>query len=437
MQEENIVSQIKHLYNTKSIQVFCHECIPRILSKSYENGIPFMESLLDSIFDICLTGMRESSPVTQRDINKCNYIFQENDLAINCKSCQHDETCVLCIDCYENGDHKEHEVYCHVTMPGGVCDCGDEEAWDPSGFCEKHRKRSAETETSKDVETFDEEELERAVRSLPENERRLVSEIYKALVQCMNDFAQRTIESFCLQSVQSQGRTEILHYSKSLETCAEETSTAEQVDAKIFHVRISNDDVHSDEQLVQSLLSKNIELARQLTHAIDTNGSSLIRSHLDIREAKQCMEMFKLEGWHVSIISDRRLAQEKCIIAIIRFIKRFCQSSLAHRVLFCEQAFAWGNQILTSIQSRQQSPIKIWLQADPYLRKEIVLELYGMYLLLQSEKALKIAFSFTFIHVYERLMIKYLNGIGTRNESISQYGVRIFTTSSIVVMLQK
>ncbi|KAJ0398638.1 hypothetical protein ATCC90586_002916 [Pythium insidiosum] len=68
----------------------------------------------------------------------CGYLFQRNDIAFNCRTCQLDETCVLCLKCYQNGNHDGHDIYFHRTQPGGMCDCGDAEAWDPDGFCIYH-----------------------------------------------------------------------------------------------------------------------------------------------------------------------------------------------------------------------------------------------------------------------------------------------------------
>ncbi|CAM9782916.1 unnamed protein product, partial [Choristocarpus tenellus] len=68
----------------------------------------------------------------------CQYAFKKNDIVWICKACQSDETCVLCNECFRNSDHRGHEVYFYHAQAGGCCDCGDPDAWDPSGFCHKH-----------------------------------------------------------------------------------------------------------------------------------------------------------------------------------------------------------------------------------------------------------------------------------------------------------
>ncbi|CAN0502752.1 unnamed protein product, partial [Discosporangium mesarthrocarpum] len=34
-------------------------------------------------------------------------------------------------------------VYFHRTLPGGCCDCGDEEAWAQEGCCSRHRRKTS------------------------------------------------------------------------------------------------------------------------------------------------------------------------------------------------------------------------------------------------------------------------------------------------------
>jgi hypothetical protein len=87
----------------------------------------------------------------------CGYVFRRGDIAWNCRTCQTDPTCVLCDNCFRESDHVGHEVLFHRTSPGGCCDCGDLEAWNPKGMCSRHRPPPQEEE---EEEKEDEEEEE-------------------------------------------------------------------------------------------------------------------------------------------------------------------------------------------------------------------------------------------------------------------------------------
>jgi hypothetical protein len=68
----------------------------------------------------------------------CQYAFRKNDIVWICRTCQADETCVLCNSCYRGSNHAGHEVFFYHAQAGGCCDCGDPDAWAASGFCKEH-----------------------------------------------------------------------------------------------------------------------------------------------------------------------------------------------------------------------------------------------------------------------------------------------------------
>jgi hypothetical protein len=68
----------------------------------------------------------------------CQHPFKRNDIVWVCRTCQADETCVLCHNCYTQSNHVGHDVAFYHAQAGGCCDCGDPDAWDPAGFCPHH-----------------------------------------------------------------------------------------------------------------------------------------------------------------------------------------------------------------------------------------------------------------------------------------------------------
>ncbi|KAI7510502.1 hypothetical protein KC347_g4270 [Hortaea werneckii] len=81
----------------------------------------------------------------------CGHIFKAGESTYSCKTCQADDTCVLCARCFEASDHEGHLVFVSVS-PGnsGCCDCGDLEAWRKEVICSIH---TAGVEESKTPET--------------------------------------------------------------------------------------------------------------------------------------------------------------------------------------------------------------------------------------------------------------------------------------------
>ncbi|XP_074561564.1 E3 ubiquitin-protein ligase PRT6-like isoform X2 [Curcuma longa] len=67
----------------------------------------------------------------------CGSIWGPTELAYRCRTCESDPTCAICVPCFLNGNHKDHD-YSIMYTNGGCCDCGDETAWKIEGFCSEH-----------------------------------------------------------------------------------------------------------------------------------------------------------------------------------------------------------------------------------------------------------------------------------------------------------
>ncbi|XP_010256932.1 PREDICTED: E3 ubiquitin-protein ligase PRT6 isoform X2 [Nelumbo nucifera] len=68
----------------------------------------------------------------------CGAVWGQNDIAYRCRTCENDPTCAICVPCFQNGNHKDHD-YSIIYTGGGCCDCGDVTAWKREGFCSKHK----------------------------------------------------------------------------------------------------------------------------------------------------------------------------------------------------------------------------------------------------------------------------------------------------------
>ncbi|KAJ4970512.1 hypothetical protein NE237_003611 [Protea cynaroides] len=67
----------------------------------------------------------------------CGAVWGHNDIRYHCRTCEHDQTCAICVPCFQNGNHKDHDYFIKYTG-SGCCDCGDVTAWKREGFCSKH-----------------------------------------------------------------------------------------------------------------------------------------------------------------------------------------------------------------------------------------------------------------------------------------------------------
>lgn len=66
-------------------------------------------------------------PLEMGERRVCQHPFKKNDIVWVCRTCQADETCVLCHACFSQSDHENHDVSFYHAQAGGCCDCGDPE----------------------------------------------------------------------------------------------------------------------------------------------------------------------------------------------------------------------------------------------------------------------------------------------------------------------
>ncbi|CCH62496.1 hypothetical protein TBLA_0H02100 [Henningerozyma blattae CBS 6284] len=67
----------------------------------------------------------------------CSRKFRIGEPIYRCQECGSDDTCVLCIHCFNPNDHVNHHVYTNICtdVTSGICDCGDHEAWKSELHC--------------------------------------------------------------------------------------------------------------------------------------------------------------------------------------------------------------------------------------------------------------------------------------------------------------
>lgn len=84
------------------------------------------------------TALKNLSKMSLGQRGVCGAVWGNDDVAYRCRTCEHDPTCAICVPCFQNGNHKDHD-FSIIYTGGGCCDCGDVTAWKREGFCSKHK----------------------------------------------------------------------------------------------------------------------------------------------------------------------------------------------------------------------------------------------------------------------------------------------------------
>ncbi|KAE8903480.1 hypothetical protein PF003_g12245 [Phytophthora fragariae] len=106
--------------------------------------------------------------------------------------------------------------------------------------------------------------------SLPEDVVNVAVALFTGIVDFCVEMAKRSMQVFDAEFVDAQGLRTLEELRRRVQERGDSMDDAQRLE-KQFHVRICNDDVHWDEDLISSLSKKCISVVGDLVCAIDSN----------------------------------------------------------------------------------------------------------------------------------------------------------------------
>ncbi|OQS04124.1 importin alpha-2 subunit [Thraustotheca clavata] len=117
--------------------------LSQLLVQVPENGLESLLRLLELIladgnanFDTFLA--TRANLYGQASRSKCEEVWNGDHIAYRCRTCGLSDSSCMCVHCFDPAQHENHDYRIYRCSYGGCCDCGDELAWKPSGFCRTH-----------------------------------------------------------------------------------------------------------------------------------------------------------------------------------------------------------------------------------------------------------------------------------------------------------
>ncbi|KAG5178523.1 hypothetical protein JKP88DRAFT_261312 [Tribonema minus] len=437
----------------------------------------------------CLDGLQGS---TTRRI--CGYVFKRGDIAWNCLTCQCDPTAVqetttrevagaLCIcvalihaiinpnhfpsfpavqlqqcdSCFRQSSHVGHKVFFHRTNAGGCCDCGDEEAWATDGCCPTHSAAAATVDP---------------LASLPP----LLLTGARATVRAILDFA-TTVVWDCVHSFEGAERNRWLKPSKSAAAAVEGEGEGAAGGAPVLVVRLHNDDVHTFDHVISVLvqLSVGVRTAAALARMVDEGGHALIVEG-SASEVVENVNKLKAQGLLASAAPKTHLQREERLGRALAWLDAFGSRSeglcrlIAQELVRAQdvcspqlQPETPRSSTILAISQRAPAaaaaspgaaaptlssdadpplfspfpacPLLLLMLADPLLLKQQRSAAHALFMRLLTDAAFKRAFAAAFGRAFRALHALFARGVGTSSESLFGFSVQIFTTPSLVQLL--
>ena len=135
---------------------------------------------LDQVFDtdfvtdfykISLNSVNKNQMFRHQGRN-CGRKFKVGEPLYRCQECGYDDTCVLCIHCFNPKDHENHHIYVDICndYTSGICDCGDEEAWHNKLHCKADEEDKIENADTVNANNDNNDEIMTDIQDTDVNE---------------------------------------------------------------------------------------------------------------------------------------------------------------------------------------------------------------------------------------------------------------------------
>lgn len=256
----------------------------------------------------------------------CARTFKKGDPVFQCQDCSYDETCVLCVDCFNPSDHQDHSVFSYYSrgISSGMCDCGDPEAFVVPLNC-KCQTDSLELE------------------NIPpdfEQSLRLTIQICLDYILDVTNFSIQTLP-FIHDHIDTPGSplTSLRLSNYSSLPSGRYGGAVDTNSSNLWYLVLWNDENHTVDQALQAILAATKlakPRAQALTQIISEQGKAIILEKSSYSELLVPLRNAQLNGLVATICSARDYMKESMVEIVFAWL----------------QSLAEGNTLLSSMSSK-------------------------------------------------------------------------------------
>lgn len=279
----------------------------------------------------------------------CSRIFRKGEPIYRCLTCGYDDTCALCSHCYQPEFHQGHKVHITICLRenGGVCDCGDPEAWVNEFHCPYASKDGDSTE----IRNSD----------LPEELVESFSATIGVLLDFVIDIMSRSDLQYLPHESMDQRFIEYYSMASGLDSLAygyQESEAIEDINSPDYFLMVYNDQIRHYRDAIQRirLASKRVQdFAIMVTDRVQSYGKGRVVSSKNIAHLQERQKILAATGLATSIRSHRDVFREDMCDEILVWINSLTESEMFKtynqaKNLFCI-AFCsrWKSGLKTSV----------------------------------------------------------------------------------------
>ncbi|KAG8936929.1 hypothetical protein FRC02_010019 [Tulasnella sp. 418] len=376
----------------------------------------------------------------------CGRIFKKGDSCYRCRDCGLDDSTVLCAQCFSSSIHAGHNVSFYIAVqPGGVCDCGETEAWKQNIHCSLHpvpessNHGTPKSNPNRSAAIVDQWAI-RNRATVPHELREFMSRT----VAYALDFVLDTLDFSPDEMSVPQNEQDL-----------KKQPTADPVATDLFAIVVWNDEKHSFDECAQHIKDAtgcSLEDATETTTKIDQEGRDIVQISSQIPLVLSTARQIANIDMAVTVRRAYDTFREQVSAVIVEWLVDLMQCRLANdaiilREVVAAEVYAPRKKDSSSLSSNQEATkvlaeikdaarldwlllyhVRLWKRARLNLKHILV-----SMLTINHEHRLTVAVHFS--NVYHRIIDAYLLVDREAETSIKYFAVQIFTIPSVAAYI--
>ncbi|EAZ63950.2 ubiquitin-protein ligase E3 component N-recognin-1 (N-end-recognizing protein) [Scheffersomyces stipitis CBS 6054] len=248
----------------------------------------------------------------------CARSFRSKEPVYRCEECGFDNTCVLCFHCFNKDDHKGHNVTMYISEgnSGGVCDCGDPEAFVKELNCKCQMSQNNNDDNPMDLSAME-------------------SSLRETITVCLDyilDVLNYSVHAlpFIHDNINKEGSkltSAMLSDYSSLPKKA--YGNAEDINSNdLWYLILWNDERHDFPQAQEAIIlasGVSEEKAHKIATQINESGRGILREAKDPRNLVKSQKLAETEGLVATIISARDYMRDVIVGSILAWLADLSQ----------------------------------------------------------------------------------------------------------------
>ena len=353
---------------------------------------------------------------------QCGKLFRMGEPTYSCRDCGHDPTCVLCVDCFKESEHRFHRYKMSTSSGGGYCDCGDPEAWSQHVHCSTHLLGTQQAKSD-------------PLAKLPVDIQVRAKQVFTTVLEYAYDML--TIETPLTLPSDLTYKDD---YDSNLLDFSIDPINSIGNDPRIngndnYATVVFNDEVHTFEEVL-NILPRAVDcdrnMAKCFANLIDREGRCLVKccGFNACQEVKRVIERQSSRrgsrSLKVVIMHGHVVAHQTYALRLLLWLQSILDKSSGFRALF-------SKVLLEKTEpSGKISRLENFLRHDTFLWKAARSQVHHLYIsgmLLENET--KRAFAEIFTRCYGHIIKDYIMDDHEHSFSVSSLSVQLFTVPTL------